>query len=127
MNLSKEYDDQLLQYIETMHMKNVEQQSLFKRKTEIYAQLKCLEKPIERQTKTWKKLHIKHIDDYYNSIVTTHYIKQVNQILTRFGRLFVLLYNNPLLTENTFNKLSTRIPLRRYRLIVPIKKVLKKK
>ena len=40
MNLSKEYDDQLLQYIETMHMKNVEQQSLFKRKTEIYAQLK---------------------------------------------------------------------------------------
>ena len=32
MNLSKEYDDQLLQYIETMHMKNIDQQLFFKKK-----------------------------------------------------------------------------------------------
>jgi len=77
--------------------------------------------PIHRQTKTWKRLHIKNVENYKYNLAITTVITNINRILHKFGRYILLLYRNPRLCYSTYKRLKKRIRLTRTRILIPTK------
>ena len=89
------------------------------RKTEEFARLHCSLTPPERQTKTWKRLHIKNVDNFKYDLSTEIIVRGINKNLHRFGRLIMHLYSNPRLCLATYQRLKEKIILTRVRVLIP--------
>lgn len=117
--LPKDYDEPLSQAIVNIIRLRPGFETDVVRKTEEFARLHCSLTPPERQTKTWKRLHIKNVENYKYDLSTALIVRQINRTLQKFGRLILLLYRNPRLCLSTFNRLKEKIPLTCVRVLIP--------
>lgn len=117
--LPKDYDDALSQAIvNIIELKDGFAEDII-RKTNEFARIHCSLTPPERQTKTWKRLHVKNVENYKYDLSTAYIVRGINRNLQKFGRLILHLYTCPRLCLSTFERLKKRIPLTRVRVLIP--------
>ena len=84
-----------------------------------FAKYHCALTPPERQTKTWKRLHIKNVDNFKYDLSTELIVRGINRNLQKFGRLIMHLYSNPTLCLATYQRLKEKIILTQVRVLIP--------